>query len=150
MPRRMSDSGCGPAELGEERHNLKVVIELYCGSCSFACFMNSELRWSAWYICIDRLPQHELEQKYQAWDLKGFLAQPFVVYIQRDLGNLSPQKLELWCRAHTDASFDCTALSQARACNDTTVCMPGGGTVSLAAQYDSQHLKQLCTTLRYV
>ena len=26
----------------------------------------------------------------------------------------------------------------------------GGGAVSLAAQYDSQHLKQLCTTLRYV
>ena len=123
--------------------------------------MNSELRWSAWYVCIDRLPQDELERKYQACDLKSFLAQPFVVYIQRDLGNVSPEKLELWCRAHTDgctiadvvalhASFDCTTLPRAGACNDTTVRMPGGGAVSLAAQYDSQHLKQLCTTLRYV
>ena len=95
MPRGKSDSGHGPADSGEARH--KVVIELYCGSCSFARFMNSELRWSAWYVCIDRLPQDELERKYQAWDLKSFLAQPFVVYIQRDLGNLSPEKLELWC-----------------------------------------------------
>ena len=122
MPRRTFDSGHGPADLGEERH--KVVIELYCGSCSFARFMNSVLRWSAWYICIDRLPQHELERKYQAWDLAGFLAQPFVVYVQRDLGKISPQKLELWCRSHTDgctiadvvalqASFDCRTLSRA-------------------------------------
>ena len=159
MPRRMFDSGHGPADLGEERH--KVVIELYCGSCSFARFMNSVLRWTAWYICIDRLPQHELERKYQAWDLAGFLAQPYVVYIQRDLGKISPQKLELWCRSHTDgctiadvvalqASFDCRTLSRAGACNDTEVRTPGGGAVSLTAQYDSQHFKQLCTTLRYI
>ena len=136
MPRRMFDSGHGPADLGEERH--KVVIELYCGSCSFARFMNSVLRWTAWYICIDRLPQHELERKYQAWDLAGFLAQPYVVYIQRDLGKISPQKLELWCRSYTDgctiadvvalqASFDCRTLSRAGACNDTEVRTPGGG-----------------------
>ena len=100
MPRKMSDPGRGPADLGEEPH--KVVIELYCGSCSFAHFMNLKLWWSTWYICIDRLPQHELERKYQAWDLKAFLAQPFVIYIQQDLGNLSPQKLELWCQALTN------------------------------------------------
>ena len=123
--------------------------------------MRSKLWWSAWYICIERLPQHELERKYQDWDLKTFLAQPFVIYIQRDLGNLSPQKLELWCKAYTQgcavedivalhASFDCTTLSRAGACNDTEVRTAGGGAVSLAAQYDSQHPKRLCTTLRYV
>ena len=113
-------------------------------------------------VCLHRrLPRHELEQKYQDWDLKAFLAQPFVIYIQRDLGNLSPQKLELWCEAFTDgctvgdvvalpASFDCTTLSRAGACNDTEVRTADGGAVSLAAQYDSQHLKQLCTTLRSV
>ena len=159
MPCKVPDPGHGPADLRGDWQ--QVVIEQYCGSCSFAQVMHSKLRWSAWYICIDQLPQHELECKYQAWDLKAFLAQPFVIYVQQDLGNLSPQKLELWCKAYVNGctvedvvalhmSFDCTALSQAGVCNDTKVRMAGGGAVSLTAQYNSQHLKQLCTTLRYV
>ena len=87
MPRKKSDSGPGPANLSRSRQ--QVVVELYCSSCSFAQFMHSKLRWSAWYICIDRLPRWELEQKYQDWDLAAFLAQPFVIYIQQDLGNFS-------------------------------------------------------------
>ena len=90
-----------------------------------------------------------------------FLAMPNVVYIQRDLGNLTPENLELWSAAFTNgcsvrdvvalhASFDCTTLSRAGACNDTEVRTAGGGAVSLRAQYDSQHPKQLCITLRYV
>ena len=124
-------------------------------------FMNSKLCWSTWYICIDQLPRHELEQKYQAWDLKAFLAQPYVIYIQPNLGNLPPEKLELWCKAFTNGctvrdvialyvSFDCTALSQAGVCNDTEVRTARGRAVSLAVQYDLQHLRQLCHTLRYV
>ena len=159
MPRREFAPTCDPAGPAEGRRRL--VIELYCGSCSFAHFMRSQLRWSAWYICIDRLPRQELERKYQAWGLKAFLDQPFVVYIQRNLGNLSPEKLELWCQAFAGectvediialhASFDCTTLSQAGACNDAEVRTAGGGAVSLAAQYDSQHLRRLCDTLRYV
>ena len=122
--------------------------------------MHSRLRWSAWYICIDRLPWHELERKYQDWNLKAFLAQPLVIHIQRDLGNLTPQKLELWCKAFTNgctvgdvvalhASFDCTTLSRAGACNDTENRTASGGAVSLAAQYDSQHHKQQCTTVLF-
>ena len=122
MPQKIPEPGCDPNDLEEDRQRL--VLELYCGSCSFARFVQSQLRWSAWYICIDRLPRQELERKYQAWDLKAFLDQPFVVYIQRDLGNLSPQKLELWCRTFAEgctvmdiialhASFDCTTLSWA-------------------------------------
>ena len=86
------------------------------------------------------MPQQELERKYQAWDLKSFLAQPFVIYIQLDLGNLSPQKLELWCKAFAEgctvkdvvalhASFDCTTLSWAGVCNDAEVRTAGGGAV---------------------
>ena len=83
------------------------------------------------------------------------------MYIQQDLGNLTPGKLELWCGAFTNGhtvqdvvalhvSFDCTMLPHAGACNDTEVRTAGGGAVSLAAQYDSQHPKQLYTTLHYV
>ena len=136
MPQKVPDPGCSPDKSEEDQQ--QVVIELYCGSCSFTQFMHLKLQWSTWYICIDQLPQHELERKYQAWDLKAFLAQPLVIYIQQDLGNLSLQKLELWCRAFTNgctimnavalhASFDCTTLSWAGACNDAEVRTAGGG-----------------------
>ena len=142
MPRtNASSSDWADSQQGQRQ----VVFELYRGSCSFARFMHSKLRWSVWYICIDRLPQRELERKYQSWGLQAFLARPGVVYIQRDLGNLTPEKLELWCAAFTNrsmvqdvvalhASFDCTTLSWAGACNDTEVRTAGGGAVSLAAQ----------------
>ena len=100
-----------------------MVIELYCGLCSFARFMHPKLRWSAWYICINQLPQHALEWKYQDWDLKAFLAQSFVIYVQQDLGNLSlcTEAGVLRCKAATggctikDAvvlhmSFDCATF----------------------------------------
>ena len=123
--------------------------------------MHSKLGWSAWYVCIGRLPQRKLERKYRGWGLCAFLARLGVVYIQHELGNLAPEKLELWCGAFTNGcavqdvvalnvSFDCTTLSRAGACNNTEVRTAGGGAVSLAAQYDSQHVKQLCTTLHYV
>ena len=48
------------------------------------------------------------------------------------------------------ASFGCTMLPQAGACNDAEVRTAGGGAVSLVAHSDSQHLTQLCTALWYV
>ena len=101
MPRSMPSS-TSSANSRQGQRQVVVTVELYCGSCSFARFMHSKLGWSAWYVCIDRLPQRELERTYRDWGLRAFLARPGVVYIQQDLGNLTPEKLELWCGAFTN------------------------------------------------
>lgn len=148
--------------------SVRMIIELYCGSCAFVRYIHSQLELCAhqdratevWYMCVDCLSRKEIEQKYVRWDLASFLRKDWVVYIQRDLRKVSPARLELWCQAATrreqvifmavQACFDCTTLSQAGACNNQEVRTHGGGAVSLPAQYDSRHLKALCLTLRYL
>ena len=148
--------------------SVRMVLELYCGSCAFVRYIHSQLELEAqrdgiaevWYMCVDCLSQKEIEQKYVKWDLASFLRKDQVVYLQRDLRKISPARLELWCQSATrkehvvfvavQASFDCTKLSRAGACNNQEVRTHGGGAVSLPAQYDSRHLRALCLTLRYL
>ena len=146
---------------------VRMVIELYCGSCAFVRYMHSQLESDThqdseevWYMCVDCLSQKEIQQKYARWDLAGFLRKERVVYLRRDLRNITPARLQLWCQAATrrerilftavQASFDCTTLSRAGACNSQEVRTSGGGAVSLPAQYDSRHLRALCHTLRFL
>ena len=147
---------------------VRMIIELYCGSCAFLRYIHSQLEsddrqdrsGEVWYMCVDCLSQKEIEQKYARWDLAGFLRKERVVYLRRDLRNITPARLQLWCQAAThrerilftavQASFDCTTLSRAGACNSQEVRTSGGGAVSLPAQYDSRHLRALCHTLRFL
>ena len=168
----MSDSGIGGAGSAAQDMDMggsvQIVLELYCGSCAFVRYIHSQLELEArrdgvaevWYMCVDCLSRKEIEQKYMRWDLASFLRRDRVVYLQRDLRKISPARLELWCQSVTrraqvvfvavQASFDCTTLSRAGACNNQEVRTHGGGAVSLPAQYDSRHLRALCLTLRYL
>ena len=116
-----------------------MIIELYCGSCAFVRYIHSQLESDArqdrtaevWYMCVDCLSRKEIEQKYVKWDLASFPRKDRVVCLQRDLRKISPARLELWCQAATrreqvvfmavQASFDCTTLSRAGACNNQEV-----------------------------
>ena len=78
--------------------SVRMVLELYCGSCAFAKYIYSQLEREAyqegvgevWYICVDCLSRKEIEQKYRKWDLASFLRKDRVVYLQQDLRQISP------------------------------------------------------------
>ena len=88
---------------------VRMIIELYCGSCAFLRYIHSQLEsddrqdrsGEVWYMCVDCLSQKEIQQKYARWDLAGFLRRERVVYLQRDLRNITPARLQLWCQAAT-------------------------------------------------
>ena len=83
--------------------SVRMIIELYCGSCAFVRYIHSQLELEAqrdgtaevWYMCVDCLSQNEIEQKYAKWDLASFLRKDRVVYLRRDLRKITPARLEL-------------------------------------------------------
>ena len=59
---------------------VRMVIELYCGSCAFVRYIHSQLESDThqdrseevWYMCVDCLSRKEIQQKYARWDLAAF------------------------------------------------------------------------------
>lgn len=134
-------------------------MELYCGSCPFACASHARLKDTARYLVIDISSAQALSTCYEEWDLQAFFNKPYVTHLRRDLRRINIDTLHLWCSSlpgggdardiiGLHASFDCTTLSRAGACMGREIRTSEGGAISLAAQSDSKHLAALCDTMQ--
>lgn len=134
-------------------------MELYCGSCPFACASHARLKDTARYLVIDISSAQALSTRYEEWDLQAFFNKPYVTHLRRDLRRINIDTLHLWCSSlpgggdardiiGLHASFDCTTLSRAGACMGREIRTSEGGAISLAAQSDSKHLAALCDTMQ--